>query len=171
MILIPLILGVTATKVLLSKGISSSQEAAHKLLQEFLDYGFILRVNPINNSKFFQPDLSRTWDDSAYFAWIFEGSQMLIILGAAVFLVVAFAFVMFPLWPPQVRNLSWYLMVLVSSLLALLIVIAIIRLIIFVATFFLKPPGIWLFPRLFEDVSVIDSFIPLWAWHKPSSDK
>lgn len=140
-------------------------------MQDLLELGFILRVSSSNNQKNLQPDMNRTWDDNAYFVWIFEGSQIFTIIGAILFLIVAFALVMFPLWPKQLRNGSWYLMVLVSVLMGLLIVISIVRLIFFVMTFFLKPPGIWIFPRLFEDVSVIDSFIPLWAWHKPSTEK
>lgn len=35
---------------------------------------------------------------------------------------------------------------------------------LFVVTVFAVPPGLWLFPNLFEDVGVIDSFKPLWGW-------
>ncbi|KAF9326081.1 Translocation protein S62 [Podila minutissima] len=33
----------------------------------------------------------------------------------------------------------------------------------------LWPPGIWIFPNLFEDVGFVDSFIPLWGWHEPEA--
>jgi translocation protein SEC62 len=51
-----------------------------------------------------------------------------------------------------------------------LIVLAIIRLIVFAITVFTHKPGIWLFPNLFEDVGFFESFVPVWAWHKPSSE-
>jgi translocation protein SEC62 len=45
-------------------------------------------------------------------------------------------------------------------------VLAVIRLILFVITMFALPPGIWLFPNLFEDVGFFESFVPLWAWER-----
>jgi len=36
---------------------------------------------------------------------------------------------------------------------------------------FAVPPGIWLFPNLFEDVGFFESFVPLWAWQKVPKGK
>ena len=43
---------------------------------------------------------------------------------------------------------------------------AIVRLIIFMITIFAVPPGLWLYPNLFEDVGFFDSFRPVWAWQE-----
>ena len=43
---------------------------------------------------------------------------------------------------------------------------AFFRLILFLVTMFTNPPGLWLYPNLFEDVGFFDSFKPLWAWHE-----
>ena len=40
------------------------------------------------------------------------------------------------------------------------------RLIVFVLSLVIPPlkPGLWIFPNLFADVGVLDSFIPLYGW-------
>ena len=84
------------------------------------------------------------------------------------FLLIAIVFigVLFPLWPSELRVGVWYLSMGALGLVGGLFVIAIIRLILFVISLILPMtrPGIWLFPNLFADVGVIDSFIPLWGW-------
>jgi translocation protein SEC62 len=56
-------------------------------------------------------------------------------------------------------------------LIAAIAVIAVVRLILFVITMFAVPPGIWLFPNLFEDVGFFESFVPLWGWQKVPKGK
>lgn len=162
--------GAFATKALVQKKMADGEDAAHQTLQQLLDAGFLLRVVPINNTRFLQPDLNRQWDDSAFFAWIYEGTQLRTILGAIGLLFLAFALVMYPLWPRSLRNMTWYVMMLLTCLVVLLLLISVVRLIVFGVTFFACRPGIWIFPNLYEDVSVIESFLPAWEWHKPASD-
>ena len=54
------------------------------------------------------------------------------------------------------------------GLLGLFFAMAIFRLILFCITIFAVPPGLWLFPNLFEDVGFVDSFKPLWGWQEVS---
>lgn len=35
-------------------------------------------------------------------------------------------------------------------------------------TVFTVPPGLWLYPNLFEDVGFFDSFRPVWGWQEVS---
>lgn len=140
------------------------------MLQEMIDTGLILRVLSVNNTRFLQPDVNRQWDDNAFFAWTFEGSQFWTLIGALGLLVLAFSLVMFPLWPRRVRNVAWYLMMFLTSFVAFLIIISVVRLIVFAATFVFYKPGIWIFPNLYEDVSFFDSFVPVWDWHKTKSE-
>jgi len=49
--------------------------------------------------------------------------------------------------------------------------IAVVRLVLYVITMIVVPPGIWIFPNLFEDVGIIESFIPFWEWDKPKVKK
>ena len=146
-----------------------TKEDAEKLLQNMIDQGLFIRSIQINESKFLQPDLARTWSEEALYAWILESSQLYTILGACALLIGSFALVMFPLWPSSVRNLSWYVMMAGVSFLVFLIVISIIRLIVFGITYFTTKPGIWVFPNLYEDVGFFESFVPFWDWHKPET--
>lgn len=145
------------------------------MLQELLNAGLFLRARSVNNTRFFQPDLSRTWSDEALYAWIYEGSQLTTIAGAAVLLVVVLAMMLFPLWPHAIRSkASWGLniaMYLAIGIIAVLIAISIVRMIFYVITYFVSKPGIWIFPNLWEDVGVIESFIPLWDWDKAPISK
>lgn len=34
---------------------------------------------------------------------------------------------------------------------------------------FTVPPGLWLYPNLFEDVGFFDSFRPVWGWQEVSA--
>ena len=79
---------------------------------------------------------------------------------------MVFGAILFPLWPPILRTAAWYVSMLGLGLVAAIVVIAIIRLILFIITMFALPPGIWLFPNLFEDVGFFESFVPLWGWQK-----
>ena len=166
--------GSSAVKVLLSDAYKkrknchpvACQEDAEELLEKMLNCGLFIRSVSVNNSKFLQPDLSRKWSDDAFYAWVLEKSQFWYIIGALGLLLVSFGIVMYPLWPSSMRNMTWYFMMLLVAFLVFLIVISIIRLIVFGITYFTLSPGVWIFPNLYEDVSFIDSFIPLWDWHK-----
>lgn len=86
-------------------------------------------------------------------------------------MVVVFGAILFPLWPPVLRTLVWYASIALLGLIGAIAVIAVVRLILFVITMFAVPPGIWLFPNLFEDVGFFESFVPLWGWQKVSKGK
>lgn len=106
--------------------------------------------------------------------------------------------VMFPLWPYTLRLGVWYLSMGVMGLLGAFFAMAILRLIFYVITLVVAKPGIWVFPRLFEDVSFVrplapppfslslcarprwtddacggqmDSWTPLWGWDIPPKKK
>ena len=79
-----------------------------------------------------------------------------------------FVLVLFPLWPMKMRLGVWYLSMGMLGLIGLFFVMAIFRLILFAITMFAVPPGLWLYPNLFEDVGFFDSFRPLWGWQEVS---
>lgn len=104
--------------------------------------------------------------DEFYYVWLYEGSQLKNRLYAVGALVGILAVVFFPVWPYTLRLGVWYLSMGMLGLLGLFFGMAIFRLILFVITMFITPPGLWLYPNLFEDVGFFDSFKPLWAWHE-----
>ena len=106
--------------------------------------------------------------DDMYYVWLYEGSQWKTTIYAVIALVLILGLVMFPLWPAFMRLGVWYLSMGMLGLLGLFFLMAIFRGILFLITVFAVPPGLWLYPNLFEDVGFFDSFRPVWAWHKVS---
>lgn len=101
-----------------------------------------------------------------HYVWLYEGPQWQQKAMAAGVVVAIFAVVLFPLWPMILRQGVWYLSVGLMGLLGLFFAMALFRLVLFCVTVFVLPPGFWLFPNLFEDVGVIDSFKPLYGWQE-----
>ena len=104
--------------------------------------------------------------DDVHFIWLYEGPQWKTKLYAVGALAVILAVVLFPLWPIKLRIGVWYLSMGMLGLIGLFFLMAIFRLILFCITVFAVPPGIWLYPNLFEDVGFFDSFRPFWGWQE-----
>jgi translocation protein SEC62 len=111
------------------------------------------------------------FDPMMHYVWLYEGSQWMTKVWAGLALVAVFTVVLFPLWPLFMRQGVWYLSVAAMGLLVAFFGLAIVRLILFCITFFAVPPGLWIFPNLFEDVGVIDSFKPLYGWQERKKKK
>ena len=106
--------------------------------------------------------------DDMYYVWLWEGSQVMRKVYAALALAAIFAVVCYPLWPVKLRQGGYYLSWAFLCFMGLFFAMAIFRVILFCITYFILSPGFWLFPNLWEDVSVVDSFKPVWAWHEVS---
>ena len=106
--------------------------------------------------------------DDLHYAWMYEGSQVMRKVYAALALIAIFIVVCYPLWPLKMRQGVYYLSWGFLCLLGLFFLMAIFRVILFCITYFVVSPGLWLFPNLWEDVSFVDSFKPVWAWHEVS---
>lgn len=109
--------------------------------------------------------------DDMYYVWFYEGSQVMRKVYAGLALLAIFAVVLYPLWPLRMRQGVYYLSWGFLGLLGLFFLMAIFRVILFCLTYFVVPPGLWLYPNLWEDVSFMDSFRPMWAWHDPNPKK
>ncbi|GJJ15036.1 hypothetical protein Clacol_009310 [Clathrus columnatus] len=173
--------GKAAIKALLSpayaklKNVPSVKDeaAATALLASIIPYAFFLLVQRGESSggskspKQLQVNPMQSFQPDGYFAWFYEGSQLITYIGGVGMVVVILAAVMFPLWPPSLRLGAWYLSMAALGFLGLFFVIAIVRLIFYIITVLVASPGIWIFPKLFADVGFVESFIPLWEWDIP----
>lgn len=106
--------------------------------------------------------------DDLHYVWLYDGPQWKQKMYAAGALVLIMAVVMFPLWPIKLRIGVWYLSMVMLGLIGLFFAMAIFRFILFAVTWFAVPPGLWLYPNLFEDVGFFDSFRPVWGWQEVS---
>ena len=106
------------------------------------------------------------FDPMMHYVWFYEGPQWKQKALAAGTLALIMAVVMFPLWPIMLRQGVWYLSVGMMGLIGLFFLMAIFRLVLFCVTVFVVPPGLWLYPNLFEDVGFFDSFRPIWGWQE-----
>lgn len=174
--------GKAAVKALLSPAYTKvknvpkveNEEDAQKLLGSMIPFAFYLRVergaptsSASNAPKLLNINPQQMFQTDSYYAWFYEGSQVMTYVGGIAMLAVMLAGVMFPLWPPIMRLGVWYISIFVLGLIGLFFAIAIVRLIFFVITAVVADPGIWIFPKLFADVGFVESFIPVWEWHQP----
>jgi translocation protein SEC62 len=104
--------------------------------------------------------------DELHYIWLQDGPQWRTKLYAAGALLLIMTVVLFPLWPIKLRIGVWYLSMGMLGLIGLFFGMAIFRLILFCITVVAVPPGLWLYPNLFEDVGFFDSFRPLWGWQE-----
>lgn len=115
--------------------------------------------------KVFSVSHKQNYEENSYFVTTFisDWDRKKGLLYSAILILIIFAGVMFPLWPESVRTGVWYLSLGSLWLFGGLMVLAIIRLIIYAFSLVLGK-GFWLFPNLFADVGIIDSFIPLYGY-------
>ncbi len=104
--------------------------------------------------------------EDLHYVWLYDGPQWKQKVYAGGALAAIMAVVMFPLWPVKLRLGVWYLSMGMLGLIGLFFAMAIFRLILFCITVFAVPPGLWLYPNLFEDVGFFDSFRPVWGWQE-----
>ncbi|KAI4122587.1 MAG: hypothetical protein LQ338_005728 [Usnochroma carphineum] len=114
-----------------------------------------------------QQDIS----DDLHYVWLYDGPQWKQKMYAAGAVALIMAVVMFPLWPVKLRIGVWYLSMGALGLIGLFFAMAIFRAILFAVTYFVVPPGLWLYPNLFEDVGFFDSFRPVWGWQEEKKKK
>ncbi|KAG2343140.1 translocation protein [Suillus weaverae] len=170
--------GKSAVKALLSPAYAkvknvpkvTTEAEAEALLQLSIQYAFYLRVDrgaatgSSTSPRHVTVVPQQQFAQDVYFVWLYEGSQWTTYAGGLLMVALMLAAVMFPLWPPVMRLGVWYLSIAMLGLLGAFFGLAIIRLIFYIITVVIASPGIWIFPQLFADVGVIESFVPFWEW-------
>lgn len=139
----------------------TSEEEAEKMLHNLLPYAFFLRVErgekpaKKDERRALQVNQMQLFEKDMYYAWFYEGQQLMMKLAGLAMVVVMLAAVMFPLWPRFMRLGVWYASMGVLCLFGLLMVLAVVRLLFWTISIVVLPPGIWVFPNLFADVGVV----------------
>lgn len=136
------------------------------LMNYLLENDIIIKVKLTNEKEKKIPscklNLTGYFSPNEDFIFIKPPSNFYNVLVSILFLGLALFLVMFKLWPPTLKYYASYTSYPIIGFIIFLIVVAIIRLIFFIITFFVNPPGIWIFPNFFADVGFFESFVPLW---------
>ncbi len=147
-----------------------SAEDAAAVMDALVSEGFLVRVRSENNTRFVNSEPGRQWSDDALYAWLWEDSQLLAYAAGLAGVAAIFACFLFPLWPATLRGwvsvLSSWVLWLAVGFMAFLVVASVVRLVVFSASSYLVPPGVWLLPNLWEDCGFFESFWPLAAWER-----
>lgn len=112
----------------------------------------------LSNKAILQPDQYYVWNFDVRTWWdTFMGIGVIALL---------LALVAYPLWPPFMRRGSYYISMGSLILLGIFFTLAILRLILYLITLpiFSKKNGLWIFPNLFEDCGVFESFKPFYGF-------
>lgn len=117
------------------------------------------------------PSNKANLEPDSYFAWTYTKPNPFMLLYGVLTIVGIFAVILFPLWPNFMKRGVWYLSMGCLGLIGLFFGIAIVRLIIYIVTLVTLPRAFWLYPNLFEDCGVLESFQPLYAWEEPKKTK
>ncbi|KAJ1556849.1 Translocation protein S62 [Nowakowskiella sp. JEL0078] len=152
------------------------RQIAEQLMNKLTKDGVFFQVDKVEKSKHLNihQQLATSppqFSQDAYYVWIYEGSQWRTYALASIVVLLILAGVMFPLWPRFMQTGVYYLSLGVLGLMGVLMVIVVIRLIIWVGLVLATGRGGWLFPNLFEDVGIIESFVPFWGWDEKKGDK
>ena len=157
----------------------STDEEAVALLNSMIPFSFYLRANrgdhmpppppgpgqapqsTASQPRGLQIAQMQHFAQDEYFIWFLPPSQLKTVLGGIGMVAVILAAVMFPLWPVKLRIGVWYLSMAVLGLIGLFFAMAIVRLIFWLITIVVAKPGIWIFPKLFEDVGFVRRLVSI----------
>jgi translocation protein SEC62 len=108
-----------------------------------------------------------------FYIWIYSPTTIKQYLIGGLLVIGCIGVCLFPLWPTQVRTGVYYVSIVLASLLAGLLSLAIVKCIIF-AMIWLATMGkikFWLLPNLTEDVGFLESFVPLYVINVKSNEE
>lgn len=141
-----------------------SAETAAEVLGLLLAEGLFVRVEK-TKSRHYRLVPTQNFNADGYFVWIYQGPLWKTYLIGGGLIAIVLAGVMFPLWPVQLRTGVWYLSVSLLGLLGVFFAMVFVRFLIYIATVLIyRGQGLWIFPNLFEDVGILESFQPYYAW-------
>lgn len=126
---------------------------------------------PVKNKPTLKPTTKAKLEPDAYYVWNYTKPNPYLALYGLLMFAGVFAVILFPLWPAKMKICVWYLSMGMLGLIGLFFAIAIVRLIIYVVTLLTMKQAFWLYPNLFADCGVIESFQPLYEWETDKKKK
>mmetsp|Transcript_2832 Transcript_2832/g.8649 ORF Transcript_2832/g.8649 Transcript_2832/m.8649 type:complete len:353 (+) Transcript_2832:61-1119(+) len=165
-----------------------SEEKAALLSTRLLKYGLIARAGRIEADKavkqsksgqkglvkwpkklVMMPPHEQKWDAKSFYIWTTKRPlSMWTYIGSALLVIFVAAVCMFPLAPLKVK---WVVLYVLFGMLGLMLAIILVRAVLYMVIWTMTGRHVWLFPMLFEDVSVKDSFATLIGESKDEEGK
>jgi translocation protein SEC62 len=134
------------------------------IVAQMLEHQLIFRVEKQPMMKNLSVTQDQTFSNDYYYIWLYKGSQLPARLMGIGIMLVIFAGVLYPLWPPFMRQGAYYGSMGVMSFLGFVLALGVIRVIIYLLLILSIGRGGWLFPNLWADLGILESFIPVWAY-------
>ncbi|CDO95174.1 unnamed protein product [Kluyveromyces dobzhanskii CBS 2104] len=112
----------------------------------------------LSNKATLQPD--------EYYVWSYNPKSFYDYLTVIAIIVGVLAFVCYPLWPSYMKRGTYYISIVALALIGIFFGIAILRLVVYLLSLAAvsEKGGFWLFPNLFEDCGVLESFRPFYGY-------
>ncbi|KZV92723.1 translocation protein [Exidia glandulosa HHB12029] len=146
----------------------ATEDEARALLARILPFAFFLLIERNDQGALVLVPQQDFKPDGLY-VWLYDGPAWRLYAMAAAIIAAVILYTSIPLWPYRVQLAISYIPVAAIAFLAFYVAVALLRQVIFALTSFAFAPGIWVFPNWHEDCTVLESFVPVWAWHDPSA--
>ncbi|OAG31562.1 translocation protein SEC62 [Nematocida displodere] len=144
-------------------------EEARNVMNTLLEQHYLVRAK--SEGEQHTIDVSYDFAVKSEYIWIVEGSQLFTILISALVLAGSLLLAMFPIWPRFMRMGTGYLFYVGLFLFALLIGISIVRVCVNLAIRVAVGRSFWIFPNLFEECGILESFVPFSAWEDEAKEE
>lgn len=108
--------------------------------------------------------ISKNVNASDYYMWAEDNRDYLTIGLSLLAVCLVLGLFMYKIWPPWLKRLTRFVEYLIIGFFAFILSLGAIRLVIFGITYVFKYPGLWIFPNLFSDCGVLESFVPAYSW-------
>ena len=143
----------------------NDEAAAVDILDQLLFDGVFVRTKQ-TTGKNLKIDDNTHWENSGLYVWILEHKTYKDMIKSISALLFTMWMICFPMWPRWVKRGIGYTSLYSTKFLAWLFYFIFFRFGLYLVMKLAKRRPIWIFPNLFADVSVRDSFIPVWDYHK-----
>ncbi|KAH7097816.1 translocation protein Sec62-domain-containing protein [Auriculariales sp. MPI-PUGE-AT-0066] len=151
----------------------TNEPSTIEILTRLMDHGVFLAIEEDRSSHTFRlpstPPTSFSGLSGTRYVWIWTSPSRMwqVYTGSGILLASAVFLALFPLWP---SNIQRFVSLLPIALVVWIITAAGLRWVIFQCTSRSFGQAVVLFPRLYDDVDILRTFWPLWAWHDPAKE-
>lgn len=104
------------------------------------------------------------------YMWMVEGSALSTFAIGIGLLTGTFTVALFPIWPRFARIGTGYMFYVLLGLLASILLISVIRIIVYLGVRVGTGAELWIFPNLFEECGILESFVPLYQYNSSSDE-